>query len=385
MKFPNHILTAFAGGAAALLFCTAVEADPMTTPAMSGPIAANANPFSVNAGPFGNVFVTGAVSGLGLWQDHTMPGDHDALVDLGNAQMFVQKTDGWFQFYVQAGAYSLPSLGTEYFHADRLDSDTFGYVPQAFVKITPSDSLSFEIGKLPTLIGAEYSFTFENMNIERGLLWNQEPAVSRGIQANYANGPFSLSLSWNDGYYSNRFNWVSWLASYAIDSANTIAFAGGANIGRTGYATFATPYFQNNGEIFNLLYTYNSAPWAVNPYVQYSRVPASDALSVPQSASMWGFGVLATYTVSPHFSISGRAEYEDSSGSLKSGAPSLLYGPGSSAWSLTATPTLQYGVFFARADVSYVEAGGITPGFALGPKFSGKSQTRLLFETGIVF
>jgi len=28
--------------------------------------------------------------------------------------------------------------------------------------------------KLPTLIGAEYTFTFENMNIERGLLWNQE-------------------------------------------------------------------------------------------------------------------------------------------------------------------------------------------------------------------
>ena len=177
----------------------------------------------------------------------------------------------------------------------------------------------------------------------------------------------------------------SGLASYTIDSANTVALAAAANTGRTGYATFATPCFQNNGEIFNLLYTYNSVPLIVNPYIRYSRVPTSGALSIPHSASMWGLGVLATYTVSPHFSLSARAEYEDSSGSLKSCAPSLLYGPGSNAWSLTATPTLQYGVFLARADASYVETGGITPGFALGAKFSSKSQARLLFETGIVF
>ncbi len=61
-------------------------------------------------------------------------------------------------------------------------------------------------GKLPTLIGAEYTFTFENMNIERGLLWNQENAVNRGVQANFTSGPVAVSVSWNDGFYPNRYN-----------------------------------------------------------------------------------------------------------------------------------------------------------------------------------
>jgi hypothetical protein len=52
-------------------------------------------------------------------------------------------------------------------------------------------------------MGAEYTFTFENMNIERGLLWNQENAINRGIQVNQTIGK-SASLSWNDGFYSNR-------------------------------------------------------------------------------------------------------------------------------------------------------------------------------------
>ena len=42
------------------------------------------------------------------------------------------------------------------------------------------------------------------MNIERGLLWNQENAVNRGIQANYSAGPVAISVSWNDGMLSNK-------------------------------------------------------------------------------------------------------------------------------------------------------------------------------------
>jgi Putative beta-barrel porin-2, OmpL-like. bbp2 len=41
-----------------------------------------------------------------------------------------------------------------------------------------------EVVALPTLIGAEYTFSFQNANIERRVLWNQENAVNRGIQLN---------------------------------------------------------------------------------------------------------------------------------------------------------------------------------------------------------
>jgi len=370
---------------AALLCSAAAQADPLATPSMEGPIAANATPTTFDAGPLGNIYVTGAVSGLAFWQGDPEPGDRHTFVDLSNGQVSVQKTDGWFQFYVQAGEYSLPSLGAAYVKSGTLTNATFGVVPEGYIKIAPSGSFSIEVGKLPTLIGAEYTFTVENMDIERGLLWNQEPAISRGVQVNYTAGPLALSASWNDGFYSDRFNWLSGSATWTIDGANTLAFVGAGNIGKTGYGTFATPFAQNNGDIYNLIYTYTSAPWLVNPYVQYTDVPASTALGIPHGASTWGIGLLATYTVSPSFSLSGRAEYEKASGSAASGAPNLLYGPGSNAWSVTFTPTYQYKVFFARADVSYVTAGSVTPGDGLGPLFNSKSQARLMLETGIVF
>lgn len=171
---------------------------------MSGPLSADPNPLSMDAGPLGKIYITGALTGLAFWQSNPVPGDRNTRFDISNGQVFVQKTDGWLQFFVQAGAYSLPSLGTEYVKASDLSDKTYGIVPQGFVKVVLSDSFSIEAGKLPTLIGDEYTFTFENMNIERGLLWNQEPAVS-GVEANYTTGPLTLALSFNDGFYSSVF------------------------------------------------------------------------------------------------------------------------------------------------------------------------------------
>ena len=77
------------------------------------------------------------------------------------------------------------------------------------MKLVPGKNTNILIGILPTLIGAEYTFSFQNMNIERGLLWNQENAITRGVQINQTMGKFTASLSYNDGFYSNRYNWLS--------------------------------------------------------------------------------------------------------------------------------------------------------------------------------
>ena len=135
---------------------------PMTTPAMSVPLSANPNPFSVDAGPFGKVYVTGAVTGLVLTQDHHIPGDKTSWGDMSNAQVFIQKTDGPVQFFIQAGAYSLPDLGTPYIKATAITPLTYGVVSQAFLKFVPNSDFNIIVGKLPTLIGAEYTFSFEN-------------------------------------------------------------------------------------------------------------------------------------------------------------------------------------------------------------------------------
>jgi hypothetical protein len=360
-------------------------AGPLSTPAMSGPLSANPNPLSVDAGPLGKVYVGGALTGLAFWQSNPVAGDRDSRLDISNGQVFIQKTDGWLQFYVQAGAYSLPSLGTEYRKAGDLPDKTYGVVPEGFVKVVLSDSFSVEAGKLPTLIGDEYTFTFENMNIERGLLWNQEPAVSRGVQANYTAGPLTLALSWNDGYYSNVYNWVSGSAAYTIDSADSISLIGGGNLGRTHTTNFATPLAQNNGGIFNLIYIRTSGPWTISPYLQYADVPADATLGIAHSAATYGAALLANYGFDDNWKLAARVEYIKSNGSVSNGAPNLLYGPGSNAWSLTVTPTYQQGIFFARADASYTGAGSAAPGFEFGKNADRSSQARLVLETGVLF
>lgn len=363
----------------------------MTTPAMSASIVANPNPTSFDLGPLlGTVHVTGAVSGIGQWQDNVAPGDKGTQADLSNAQLFIQKTDGLVQYYIQVGAYSIPDLGAPYVPMSRVDNSLWGNLPQAYLKIAPSDSFSLEIGKLPTLIGAEYTFSFENLNVERGLLWNQEPAVSRGIQANYTTGPLAVSVSWNDGDYSDRFNWISGLATYTLDPENTVAIAAAGNLGHTDTSTFATPGAQNNETVLNLLYTHSEGPWTFNPYFQYTSVPALKAFGYGEEASSYGFAMLVNYSFDADsplawFSLPARLEYIATTGKLANGAANLLYGPGSDAWSFTITPTYQYKVFFARGELSYVAAGGTRPGFALGPNFGSTAQTRLMLETGIVF
>ena len=57
-----------------------------------------------------------------MWQGNHVPGDNPTQAALSNGQIFIQKTDGWFQFYVQAGAYTLPALATP-FPRHRQDTD----------------------------------------------------------------------------------------------------------------------------------------------------------------------------------------------------------------------------------------------------------------------
>jgi Putative beta-barrel porin-2, OmpL-like. bbp2 len=167
----------------------------------------------------------------------------NALADLSNGQFFFQKTDGLFQYFVQLGAYTLPALGTPFVHTAKTTGDFYGPVPQAFAKIAPTDNFSIQAGKLPTLIGAEYTFSFENMNIERGLLWNQENAVNRGVQLNYTQDPLTFAFSWNDGFYSNRYTWRWGSAAYALDKENTFSLVAGGNYSHTTKSTLATPLF----------------------------------------------------------------------------------------------------------------------------------------------
>src|SRR5215831_1896387 len=180
---------------------------PLPTPTIIGPLQA-APPTEFEAGPFRKLAVNGILTGMGMWTGNYVPVDNSTQAALSNGQVFLQKADGWFQFYVQAGAYNIPALGVPFLATDKTISKLYGPVPVAYLKLVPWKNTSFEIGSLPTLMGTEYTFTFQNMNVDRGLLWNQENAINRGIQVNQTLGKFAAAISWNDGFYSNRYSWL---------------------------------------------------------------------------------------------------------------------------------------------------------------------------------
>jgi hypothetical protein len=358
-------------------------------------------PLTFDAGPLGKLDVQGVLSGYGIYQDNKfgaapfdgspMPGDKNTSADISNGQVIIQKNSGLVQFYLQAGAYNVMSLGANFYSTGTFTQNTFGALPVGYLEIAPTDNFNVQIGKLPTLIGAEYTFSFQNWNIERGLLWGQENAVNKGIQANYTMGPVTASLSWNDGFYSNRFNWVTGALTWAINKENSVFFQAGGNMGHTNfaYSSIATTPLQNNESIYDLGYTYTGENLVVTPYVQYTSVPASAIRALGQgtkATSTIGAAVLADYSLTNTVSVAGRVEYIANSGNITDGRASLTgFGPGSHAWSVTVTPTYQEDGFFARAELSYVDASMPTGFGWSGTSAVGGTQLRGMVEGGFMF
>jgi len=352
---------------------------------MAGPLATGI-PHELPAGPFGKIEVTGVLSGMGLTEGNHVFGDAATKYDVSNAQIFIQKTTGWFQFFLQAGAYNLPALGLPVLQTGPTINATYGPFPQGYIKLVKGN-FNVEVGALPTLIGAEYTFTYENMNIERGILWNQENAVNRGIQLNDSYKKLTVAFSWNDGFYSDRYSWLSGSLAYAINGSNTLAFVGMGNAGAYNKNTFATNILLNNSQIYNLLYTYSHGSWVINPYYQYTVVKTNASIGILNGAHTNGGALLVTKNFKHGISLSARPEYIKSSGSVATGESNLLYGPGSGAFAFTLTPTYVKDAFFIRGDFSIVHATNFVPATAsaFGPLGTNVNQPRGVIEAGFLF
>ena len=403
----NHRITALFATAAVLTFSAgaafaedqapapaaaapAPPAPPSLMPAMTAPLAQNPTPMSVDLGPLGNkVYITGVVSGIGFTQNHHVAGDQATWGDLSNAQIFINKVDGDFQYFVDIGTYSLPALGTlPYVKATTLTSATYDVLPMAFIKYAPSalPGFSIEAGKLPTLIGDEYMFTFENSNIERGLVWGIEPLVSRGVQANYTTGPVTVNLAWTDGYYSNEYNTISGALTYVVSPTDTVIVQGEGPTKKSARTTATTLPLYNNSTLYDVIWTHTMGPWSFTPYFQYTSSPAYVGSGTTKETTTWSGALLATYTFDSKSMLSGvslPARFEYISQNNGAGVGSALFGPGSNAWSITATPTYTFGHYFVRGEVSYVDIGGGGSGY--GTTGTAKDQLRGMLELGVLF
>jgi len=283
----------------------------------------------------------------------------------------------------------MPTLGVPFANAQTTVNNFYGPVPVAYLKLPVGKTTQFLVGQLPTLMGAESTFTYQNFNIERGIIWNQETAISRGLQINQTIGKYlSASVSWNDGYYSNRYSWLSGSVTLT-KGPHSLIYDGMGNLGATAYAGTsdhpATP-IQNNGYMHAVIYTFTKGPWIISPYFQYGNVPANEKVGVAKSTSATGGAVNVSYAFKSGFSIPARLEYLTSSGSATDGSVNMLgFGAGSSGVTFTATPTYQKGGMFVRSDLAWVHATNYTPGLVFGKTGTDADQFRAVLEFGFIF
>lgn len=307
--------------------------------------------------------------------------------DISNAFLIVNKSSGTLRYGFAAGAYNIPVVGFALNKTTQTGANTslYGALPSVYVEYAPSSSFNVMAGKLATFTGQESTYTYENANIQRGIIWNIETAVSRGVRANFSGSRFNAGLEVNDGFYSGNRLGVEGQISNTPNPSATFEFVWvipNASAPRNATASIA------NKQLYNPLLTYSTGRWTFSPYALWVISPASKALGYTSAERAFGavFGV--AYALGPAWSLPLRVEYGEN-GSTPSDASlnaNLLgYGPGSRAWTFTLTPTYRRGVFFARAEASQVDVSAFAPGAAFGPSGTSSTQFRIGAETGIQF
>ena len=335
-----------------------------------------------------------ALTGLAAAQSNTSNASPKDFGDVSNAQFMLQKSSGWLQLFAIGGAYSQPALATNYTRAYTQTDGTWGFFPVGWISLVPSKEWRLDIGKIFAIGGGENTFTYQNINIQRGLLWTQTNVVTRGMQLNYTGESFSANLAWTDGPYSNTYNWVSGQITVPINERHGINASWTGAVTANAMNTMATPLMQNNSQISTLNYAYTTPHWSLTPYLQMTVVPAAPQVGIYGSSGTQGAAILGTYRVNPldngkpakqNISLPLRMEYLNSWGNSGVSSNNLMYGPNSGAWSATFTPTWQRGTFFTRLEGSYVRALNPSSGAGFGLNGNANSQARIMLEAGILY
>jgi hypothetical protein len=126
---------------------------PLSTFVLTGPLQW-LPPATFDAGPLGKLSVNGIVTGFAQFQNNSVPGDDNAQATLSNGQIFIQRSDGKLQWFVQAGVYTMPTLSVPFLDAQHTVNNFYGPVPVAYLKLQAAKNTQFLIGQLPTLMGA---------------------------------------------------------------------------------------------------------------------------------------------------------------------------------------------------------------------------------------
>lgn len=305
--------------------------------------------------------------------------DAGSDTEVSNALLIITKNTGQFRFGVTAGAYNFPVAGQTLSSAiaPAANTELYGPVPDAYVAFVPDSHLTISAGKLATLLGQENAYTFQNVNIQRGLGWNAEPVVSRGVRATWTQGKFTGNIEANDGYYGGASSRaVEGLFGWAPSANTNLQFA--FIVPGSGSPPNPTASVANKSE-YDLMIMQQIGKLELLPYALYMDSPSSAALGYTKNESALALVLLAQYAFNSRYTIGARAESftnNSATADASANADFLGYGPDSSATSYTITPAYKMNTFFARLEYSYVQAKNVSPGF---------SQSRALIELGVQF
>jgi hypothetical protein len=389
MAIPAHALAASQ--------TPAPKAAPVVSPTPLPEATASASPApSSTSLTLGPLTIDGVLSAFSLFTsgvnatgalDTPTGADVSTRTDISNAFLIVNKSSGTFRYGFAAGAYNIPVVGFAINKTIQNGANTslYGALPSAYVQYAPTSSFSLEAGELATVIGQESTYTYLNMNVQRGIIWNMETAVSRGVRGIFTGAKFNGALEINDGYYSGNRGGVEGQISNTPSSSTTVEFAfvvPNASAPANSTASIA------NKQLFNPMLTYSTGKWQFLPYLLWVKSPKSAALGYMNEEHAFGAVFMSTYTLSPTWSLPFRVEYGKNGSTPSDTSPNanlLGYGPGSSAWTYTSTPTYRRGVFFARAEASDVNVTNFTPGTVFGASGTQSNQFRTGLEAGLQF
>ncbi|MDE2572702.1 MAG: outer membrane beta-barrel protein [bacterium] len=366
-------------GVAAALGCVRVAASADDPPALPTPIGVN-GVLSVGT------ISTSGVNAVGSL-DRASGIDEALRTNLTNALITLSKPQGALRFGATVGAYDLPVVGMagNPTVVKGANTNLFGAAPSWYVEYAPSAAFNVSAGQQLALIGPESTFTYQNVNIQRGLLWNMEPVASRGIRATWAAGRWNSSLEYNDGFYSGDRGAVEGLVGYNTSAATNLSFAFILpDAGTPGNLTSAVA----NKREYNVMLTTAVGRWSLSPYLLFVDSPSSGALGYAKDERAAGGALLGAYAFNGAWSLGARVEYVKNSSDAADKSPNadlIGYGPGSTAWSYTLTPTYRRGKAFFRAEASSVSVGHLTPGIGFGSAGMQSSQFRGALEAGIQF
>lgn len=313
--------------------------------------------------------------------------DQPSRFNISDALVTMSRNTGYFRYGASAGIYSIPVVGLSGNNTFQpgANVNTYGPLPSAYVSLNPNDRVSISAGYLATIIGQESTYTYLNANIQRGLVWNMETAVSRGARLSLTGTKFSGALEIDDGFFSGHYLGLEGSITNTLDANHSLQFV------------FVIPNAQAppnwtaaiaNKRLYNFMYTATSGRWTFQPYLLLADSPKTGALGYSSDESAWGAVFLSTWKLDPNWSLATRIEdLADGSRASDASANADLvgYGPGSSAWTITLTPTYQKNAFMARADLSEVVVRGAGVGLAFGSLGTQRDQFRVVLESGVQF